>query len=236
MNIMISIEQFVALALVWQVCGSSPTDGDLDQCSPKLADSCFKKLSAALNCHNTDDCVDPPTLCFLFDDSLNCSADIIDGDCSKSNGIERFDSWLSGLRAVYAYTCRKDPDGNYNHTSSVFNNECWNRKQFVSCVGETLNIHHVVDLLNTAFDYKKCVRTIISMSTCNAISHSTMCSKFHDAFLNDLISIFFLQHKCNFEEVKSGAESSRTPQLAVYYVALAAVITLSGFIHNNVKY
>lgn len=41
----------------------------------------------------------------LLDDSLKCSADIIDGDCSKANGTDKFDSWYKGLRAVYSYMC-----------------------------------------------------------------------------------------------------------------------------------
>lgn len=42
----------------------------------------------------------------LLDDSLQCSADIIDGDCSKTNnGTTKFDSWFKGLRAVYSYMC-----------------------------------------------------------------------------------------------------------------------------------
>lgn len=41
----------------------------------------------------------------LLDDSLQCSADIIDSDCSEINGKDKFDSWYKGLRAVYSYMC-----------------------------------------------------------------------------------------------------------------------------------
>lgn len=41
----------------------------------------------------------------LLDDSLQCSADIIDSDCLEINGKDKFDSWYKGLRAVYSYMC-----------------------------------------------------------------------------------------------------------------------------------
>jgi len=28
---------------------------------------------------------------------------------------------------------------------------------FIECVGEMLNIHHVVDMLKTSYDYKECM-------------------------------------------------------------------------------
>ncbi|GBL86711.1 hypothetical protein AVEN_154122-1, partial [Araneus ventricosus] len=41
-----------------------------------------------------------------IEDSLNCTEDIIDGDCSKTVGRVRFDSWLKALRGAYSYVCQ----------------------------------------------------------------------------------------------------------------------------------
>ncbi|XP_050528870.1 uncharacterized protein LOC126898651 [Daktulosphaira vitifoliae] len=222
--------KFIVFVLLCQIYLSSTEKENADfdssnQCLPKLADSCFKELAVSLACHGNVKCEDPEQFCELFDDSLQCSADIIDGDCSKSDGIDRFNSWLKGLRAVHSYACLHTSQFRLNATSSLLNTQCLNRKEFITCVGELLNIHHVVDLLKTAFDYKECIRTIISMSNCNAQSQSSTCSNYNGGFLNDLIYVFFSEHKCNFIEENTNSSSLNESNnifliLAIFFILM----------------
>ncbi|VVC30429.1 Hypothetical protein CINCED_3A007225 [Cinara cedri] len=168
-----------------------------EKCLPQLADTCFRKLSKSLNCYNSIICEDPKTFCELLDDSLQCSADIISSDCSVKNGTARFDSWYKGFRSVYSYMCHPTKVNGSQETElpNFRNSECWNKQRFIDCVGNMLNIHHVVDMLNISYDYKECVRMMIAMISCNTISQHPSCD--HGQFINNLLFLFFSEHKCN---------------------------------------
>lgn len=50
-------------------------------------------------------------------------------------------------------------------------------------------------------------RMIIAMTTCNMNSVSPACNGFHETLVNDLVFIFFSQHKCNDFEIKTNGVS-----------------------------
>lgn len=50
------------------------------------------------------------------------------------------------------------------------------------------------------------------MTTCNMNSLTTSCDGFHEVFINDLVLIFYSQHKCNdFEINRNGANFLSSP-------------------------
>ncbi|XP_035233022.1 uncharacterized protein LOC118204839 [Stegodyphus dumicola] len=87
-----------------------------DECDPGFADTCFTSVTEDLRymldlkkmttVNITKAAVHE--LCLALEDSLNCTSDIIDSDCTKDNGKETFDSWLRALKGAYNYVCQGD--------------------------------------------------------------------------------------------------------------------------------
>lgn len=61
---------------------------------------------------------------------------------------------------------------------------------------------------------------IISMTACNENSGSSSCNGHHETFINDLVFIFFSQHKCDDLKTNNGVFSS----LPKYNMFIAMVI------------
>jgi len=223
-----SISRLLPLLVVFIWCFNRLSQAN--ECLPQLADTCFKKISSSLDCFGTVLCDDPETFCELLDDSLQCSADIIDNDCSKINGTDKFDSWYKGLRAVYSYMCHPmTNNGTKERLHKIKYSSCWSKESFIKCVGNMLNIHHVVDMLKTSYDYKECIRMVIAMTNCNVYSQSMKCTESQETFINDLVFIFFSQQKCaNFQTDTNGVPLRITSNF-VLIVPLTIIIVFNRF-------
>jgi len=175
-------------------------DGDDQNCEPSLADACFDAVTENLQClalqGKTRSCASAgDDLCSSIDDALQCTSDIIDTDCGKKDGRDRFDAWLRGLRAVYYFTCGRNQIGLLGMTQ---NPDCWNPIGFLKCTEKMAGINHVNDLLKQRLDMNECNRLLISISVCNARAtnmQSTRCTPSLEN-VNEIIHTFFSKTEC----------------------------------------
>ncbi|KAF0304789.1 hypothetical protein FJT64_023466 [Amphibalanus amphitrite] len=125
---------------------SSPTP-DGGDCMPAIAAKCFNEVARDLACQRGGvNCAgrDAVDMCYTLDDALNCTSDIIDGDCRAPDGRLTYDAWLRGLRSVQSHLCANDAT---NMQALIRPTPCWEPAQFLRCLESSATVHHPADLL-----------------------------------------------------------------------------------------
>ncbi|XP_067118550.1 uncharacterized protein [Centruroides vittatus] len=180
-----------------------------EQCEPSFADDCFgdieKTLRDMLDVKNnvakrvTYNSLDE--FCWVLDDALNCTSDIIDSDCSSDEGRDQFDSWLEALRAAYFYVCGGD---SLEDLSEIFRGiACWNIDIFVNCTIAKLRIGHVEDLLYTNLDFSECTKLRQSFFQCNQMAKVSSCREQNNVEdkVHELLTTFLDASHCSGQSV-----------------------------------
>ncbi|XP_068233658.1 uncharacterized protein [Palaemon carinicauda] len=223
-------------------------DVDEATCSPYEADTCFNDVNENLLCHVLStrgrNCTQRTArdFCNGLDDALNCTADIIDTDCSEEEGRVRFDNWLQGLRGAYGRLCLR---GDYELLNNLLTStNCWNFKTFVKCVEKKANLTHIADLLTTELDQTECNLLQMAVSICNekAEKGRVKCRGKGDA-VNEAVAAFFSSSSCAGKapticnvlqpnEIKSipvtaSSSSSPIPVILTLFVTLVIVVLVS---------
>ncbi|XP_055940288.1 uncharacterized protein LOC129969659 [Argiope bruennichi] len=204
--------------------------GFCNDCQAGFADSCFVAVSYDLQYMlNLKEMVTKNVskeavheLCLAIEDSLNCTEDIIDGDCSRSDGRYRFDSWLKALRGAYRYVCRgKDHDSIKMLLQST---SCWSLEDFVLCIEDHMDLKHVRDLLHTEINAVECEKLHREINLCSKLATTGSCREQFDidAEILKMIEAFFSASDC-------GPMTYRGHSMAATSASLAASTTLIAF-------
>lgn len=171
----------IYLIYVLFICIKFQISESNEQCEPTFADDCFGEIENSLRdmLDVTNNVVKKITFssldefCWVLDDALNCTSDIIDSDCSSDQGRDQFDSWLEALRAAYFYVCGGE---SLDDLQEIFGGiACWNIDRFVNCTTQKLHIGHVEDLLYTELDFSECKNLRESFISCNQVAKVSSC-------------------------------------------------------------
>ncbi|XP_076334078.1 uncharacterized protein LOC143238055 isoform X2 [Tachypleus tridentatus] len=164
------------------------------QCEPGFADTCFTAVQHDLdiildvtnsNFRNTSDAA-LEDLCLSLDDSLLCTTDIIDTDCSLADGREVFDSWTRALRSAYDSVCVGSNDRLRDLLSNI---QCWNVNTFIACTTEKVNLSHIRNLLHTPLDKAECRNLNETFKECTQDASTESCRE-QDSTLRALDKVF----------------------------------------------
>ncbi|XP_013777590.1 uncharacterized protein LOC106462232 [Limulus polyphemus] len=164
------------------------------QCEPGFADTCFTAVQHDLdtildasnnNFLNTSDAA-LEDLCLSLDDSLLCTTDIIDTDCSLAEGRESFDSWTRALRSAYDSVCVGSNDRLRDLLSNI---QCWNVNTFIACTTEKANLSHIRDLLHTSIDKVECSNLNETFRKCTQDASTGSCRE-QDSTLRAVDKVF----------------------------------------------
>nr|AGM32775.1 hypothetical protein [Coptotermes formosanus] len=197
-------------------------------CLPQLADKCFSEVYSNLACHldptapSYCEKLDANDLCSASNDALSCAEDIIDTSCKPEEGKNDFDAWIQGLKGIYSSAC----EDNLDKLKILLNTaRCWNSLSFLKCVEEETKIGHVVDLLHSKLDLKRCSHLMISMATCNvrATNPGRSCRLSQD-IVNEVIHAFFTKTTCRQSE---SCSSNSHPKLKATLTLTVAAVYLN---------
>ncbi|XP_037077946.1 uncharacterized protein LOC119099004 [Pollicipes pollicipes] len=211
---------------------ADPGEDADDACIPAIANGCFDEVVKDLACQNIPQAARPATCsdrdaldtCFALDDALNCTSDIIDGDCSAADGRLVYDGWLSGLRAVQRHLCA---DGAANMLEFFRRTSCWNPLTYLQCLERSANITHVTDLLKVKLDPAECRRTLQAASACSA-DQASRCAGVPGR-LDQALTAFLLESPCGSSALyvppaPAAAATVTGAALAITVLALATVL------------
>ncbi|XP_046683977.1 uncharacterized protein LOC124369883 [Homalodisca vitripennis] len=205
-------------------------EDNADLCLPQLADRCFKDVMPSIVCQleNKGSCDELSDFCSVLADSLQCAADIIDTDCKPEEGRNNFDSWLSGLNAVYAKIC----DGSDGLLRVLLESPCFNSDEFLECVEEMTQVTHVVDLLQVILNTNECNRLLIALPTCNVRANAAHSRCYMpQEVINSIIYTFFSHTQCGESCTKRTTVSHATVIQSPTKLA-ALSLTLIPFVHR----
>ncbi|KAG8195538.1 hypothetical protein JTE90_019526 [Oedothorax gibbosus] len=191
-----------------------------DDCHKGFADTCFtsvtgdlvymlnlKKMVAVNVTRATLN-----ELCLSVDDSLNCTADIIETECSDANEVRSFEAWLKSLRATHSYMC-----AGYDHkvlATLLRGIECWNIEDFLFCVEGSLRVTHVRDLLHAPINGEVCRNLKNVFIKCNLDAAVGSCREQDDVSKETEGMIHaFLSSACGTEEMRHLPSQSRAPSV-----------------------
>ncbi|XP_043209761.1 uncharacterized protein LOC122374829 [Amphibalanus amphitrite] len=213
---------------------SSPTP-DGGDCMPAIAAKCFNEVARDLACQRGGvNCAgrDAVDMCYTLDDALNCTSDIIDGDCRAPDGRLTYDAWLRGLRSVQSHLCANDAT---NMQALIRPTPCWEPAQFLRCLESSATVHHPADLLRVQLDADECRAIRDSSWQCVSRAATAGCGPdpAPSAALQTALSAFLLETPCRascWEQPRpagaSGGGVAAIALLAVLAAALAAALAV----------
>ncbi|KAF6216662.1 hypothetical protein GE061_001008 [Apolygus lucorum] len=178
--------------LVQVFIGLSRSDETDEDCSPQIAERCFKYTWPEIYSGKGENYI-----CGAINDDILCAQDIIDDGCRKDQGRDNFDSWISGLAAVYSFFCN---DQRYRLLHDLLQSvephgNCFNLTSFVSCVESKTKVTHVTDMLYVTMDAVECNWIMISFATCGSRVGSTECLHVQE-IISEALQVFFQEAGC----------------------------------------
>ncbi|GFR31044.1 uncharacterized protein TNCT_477381 [Trichonephila clavata] len=165
-----------------------------------------------------------------IDDSLNCTSDIIDEDCDKEDGRDRFDSWLRALRGTYSYVC--EGSGHNRLRKLLRSIPCWSLEDFIFCCEEQLGLTHIQNLLYTEFSEFECRKLRLATKQCHKEAFVDSCREQEDVEteVKKMISSFFSASRCHGVGLDAGSSEAAKFSFSEFITifTLSAIALLLG--------
>lgn len=208
----------ITVSIVFAAKDESSKAGEYDDeditCEPSIADSCFTDVSKDLRlllqpkngfqqAHNLTTLAD---LCSAWNDSLDCTAAIIDTDCTDENGRATFDRWNLAFSSGLRWLCQ---DG-LVHIQEIFDSvHCFDLETFVDCVEKTENVVSIEDLMKTKIDYQKCSRIQDVLKDCGSYTVDNFQSELNDVHSDETCKNFLEPFHQLMDVIIKAAECER---------------------------
>ncbi|GAB6026234.1 hypothetical protein CHUAL_012443 [Chamberlinius hualienensis] len=222
--------KWIILILIWTSSIKAQydlLDSDDDvRCTPEFADSCFSDVEDDLKTIFTKG---PNTfilqdLCSAWNDSLDCTSDIIDTECDEKDGRIKFDHWHSALSKTWQFVCYENPQILKDVFSSA---QCFNVSAFLYCIETTSGVNSSQSLLSTDLDVNECRYLKKVIDKCGEYVTYGSCALEILKPISTIVDYFFNAGDCSKPIIKPVSNSNRINYNIIYFIMTISLTAIT---------